>query len=147
MVLGGLLAAVLGGLAVVVYKAVCDRLGYVAETSGQVAIGTATYGLMRQVCELLVKALEEWSLRRALVRSLRGYLDAASARRSQPRNQEALDASLRELRAVRAVADRELFDQALRELRTHGQARNFNALSENIEVIAMQALVERLDRS
>jgi hypothetical protein len=141
---GAVLAAALGGFAVVVFTTACGRFNYVAETSGQVAIGTSVYGLTRQIADLISEWWKQLPLRAALSRSLREYIAAAEARLSRPRDAETLAARIRELCDLRPVRERDRYDRALRELRDHGAGGTFALLSDALELTHLGALAARL---
>jgi hypothetical protein len=137
-------AAALGGVAVIGFTAACGRLGYAAETSGQVVIGTGVYGVARQIADLVSEGWKQLSLRAALARALGDYVAAAETRREQPRDHEALRARIRELRDLRSVRERDHFDRALRELERHGTAGDYALLSHEIPMTDLKALAARL---
>jgi hypothetical protein len=140
------MAGALGGAAAMGFTAACDRLHYVAETSGQVAIGTGVYGVARQIADLVGAWWKQRELRSALALSLHDYMAAATARRKQPRDYQTLDARIRELRDLRPVREREHFDRALRELADHGTAGVYALLGSDVPMIHLQALAARLTR-
>lgn len=140
------MAGAMGGAAAMGFTAACARLHYVAETSGQVAIGTGVYGVVRQIADLASAWWNQRELRSALALSLHDYIEAATARRKQPRDHKTLDARIREMRDLRPVRERDHFDRALRELADHGTAGEYALLGNNLPMINLQALAARLAR-
>jgi hypothetical protein len=138
------LAAALGGAAAMGFTAACGRFHYVAETSGQVAIGTGVYGVARQIADLVSVWWNQRPVRRTLFRSLRDYVSAAEGRIMQPRDYRTLESRIRELRELRAAREREYFDRALQELENHGTAGEYALLSDDIQTIHIKALITRL---
>ena len=141
---GAVFAAALGGFAVVVFTTACSRFDYVAETSGQVAIGTSVYGLSRQLADLVSEWWKQQPLRSALVLALREYIAAATARAGQPRDVETLASRIRELCDLRPVRERSGYDRALLELKNHGNGGSFALLSDAIDLTHLNALAARL---
>jgi len=129
MFISGVTAALAGGAGVMLFTEACDALRYTAETSGQVAVGTATYALVRQLVDSLWSVREQRSLRRPLAAALHGYVAAVRANKVAVRNFSALEERIRELRNLHSAFERDIFDQAIDELRSHGTATDFAVLN------------------
>lgn len=137
---GSVVAAGFGALAVFVFGHVADASGYTAEVSGQVAVGTVTYGLIRQLVDSLMAETTRRQLHRRLSALLANYAVDAQARLDKTRDVESLMADVVELRSRAEVSDRGYYDGALRELRGHGATTNFSNLDDDAPVGAIESL-------
>ena len=126
------------------FTAACSQFHYVAETSGQVAIGTGVYGVARQMADLVTAWWSQRPLRKTLAHSLRDYAIAAEGRVKPPRDYRTLELRIREMRDLLAVRERDHFDRALRELDRHGTAGEYALLSDDVQTTHITALATRL---
>jgi len=138
------LAGIAGGLAVMAFTRITEAAGYTAETSGQVAVGTVTYGVIRQVIDVLLTKRTQRELRYRVSGLLTAYARHAQTRDRIPRHVASLEQDIVELRGHARVSDRDDFDLALGELRGHGTTGEFSNLDDDVPVLRITDLARKL---